>query len=121
MPRTNIYREVVAKTISASSEDSRFPKVRPEELDDIDITVEILTVPKEVPSYTDIEIGRHGIWIRKGARGATYLPNVAPEQGWDLETTLNHLARKAGIPPDGWRSGTTFLVYEAQIFDETPE
>lgn len=26
----------------------------------------------------------------------TFLPNVAPEQGWDVTTTLDHLIKKAG-------------------------
>ncbi len=41
--------------------------------------------------------------LRRGSRSAVFLPQVATEQGWDLETTLSHLARKAGLPTDGWR------------------
>ena len=29
-------------------------------------------------------------------RSSTFLPSVAPEQGWDKETTLKHLVKKAG-------------------------
>jgi AMMECR1 domain-containing protein len=44
---------------------------------------------------------------------------VAPEQGWDRETTLSHLARKAGLEPGDWRRpDATFLLFEAQVFGE---
>ena len=33
------------------------------------------------------------------------LTPVSPEQ------TLSHLARKAGLPPDGWRAGAQYLVF----------
>lgn len=66
----------------------------------------------------EIVIGRHGIILRKDGRSATFLPQVAPEQGWNRETTLRHLAMKAGLGPDGWREGASFSVYEAIVFTE---
>jgi AMMECR1 domain-containing protein len=45
------------------------------------------------------------------------LPQVAPEQGWDRETTLRHLAQKAGLPADAWKKAE-FQVYEAIVFTE---
>ena len=48
----------------------------------------------------DWELGTHGLRISfsyHGRRmGATYLPDVAPEQGWTKEETLQSLMRKAG-------------------------
>jgi AMMECR1 domain-containing protein len=41
---------------------------------------------------------------------------VPGEQGWDLETTLDHLARKAGLAPDRWRRGARIRVFEAEVF-----
>ncbi|KAF9333703.1 AMME syndrome candidate protein 1 protein [Linnemannia elongata] len=46
-------------------------------------------------------VGRHGIWIEfKDARGrkktATYLPEVAKEQGWTKEKAIESLLRKGG-------------------------
>lgn len=38
----------------------------------------------------------------KGNHRALFLPQVATEQYWDLETTLSHLAYKAGLGLDGW-------------------
>jgi AMMECR1 domain-containing protein len=44
---------------------------------------------------------------------------VALEQGWDRDTTLTHLARKAGLAHDTWQSdAASFQVFEAQVFAE---
>jgi AMMECR1 domain-containing protein len=47
-----------------------------------------------------------------------FLPQVAPEQGWDLETTLQNLSLKAGLPADAWKEGASFQVFQADVFGE---
>jgi AMMECR1 domain-containing protein len=64
----------------------------------------------------DIDVGTHGVILEKNGHRALFLPQVAVEQGWDRETMLDHLARKAGLPTDGWRSGAEFQVFTAQVF-----
>ena len=71
-----------------------------------------------VAGYQEIKIGRHGIVLKKNNQSAVYLPQVAPEQGWDLPQTLTHLAQKAGLPPDAWKENAEFLVFEAEVFSE---
>ena len=66
----------------------------------------------------DIVLGRDGIVLRKNGRSSVYLPQVAPEQGWTLEETLNHLSMKAGLPQDAWRSGAQLLTFQAEVFSE---
>jgi len=55
----------------------------------------------------DVEVGKHGVLLEKGYNRATFLPQVAPEQGWTA-THAQHLAMKAGLPPDAWKSGAPF-------------
>ena len=76
-------------------------------------------VPKPVPSYQDIRIGTDGVILQKNARSAVFLPQVAPEQGWDVAQTLTHLAMKAGLPSDAWKQGADFLVFQAEVFGES--
>lgn len=56
--------------------------------------------------------------LHKGPRSAIFLPQVAVEQGWDRETTLSHLAMKAGQGANDWEFGCEFDVFEAILFSE---
>ncbi len=109
---------VADNAASAAIRDPRFYPVSASEVDGIHIEISALTPLRPVAGPAEIEIGRHGIVLAKGAAQAVFLPQVAPEQGWDRETTLRHLAMKAGLPPDGWRSGARYQVFEAEVFGE---
>ena len=80
--------------------------------------VSALTPPKPVASWRDIVLGRDGMTLEKGNAFAVFLPQVAPEQGWDLETTLSYLSQKAGLPADAWREGAKFETFQAEVFHE---
>ena len=96
--------------------DPRFAPVRPDELVFLDLEISALTPLEEVSGPEAIEVGRHGILLECHGSQAVFLPQVAPEQGWDLETTLDQLARKAGLEPGAWRAGARFQVFEAEVF-----
>lgn len=80
--------------------DSRFARVSARELPLLRCSVTLLTDFEPCASVDDWVVGEHGIRIafaHEGRRyGATYLPSVAPEQGWDRDQTLVSLMRKAG-------------------------
>lgn len=107
---------VAANGLAAAVHDPRFDPVSPDELSKITIEVSALTPLHEVAGPDDIVVGRHGILLEKNGRHAVFLPQVAPEQGWDLATTLAHLCRKAGLPADAWRQGARLHVFEAEVF-----
>ncbi|MEI7898833.1 MAG: AmmeMemoRadiSam system protein B [bacterium] len=118
MPRRAIWQVVREQALNAAFHDPRFSPVQAAELGEIDIEISILTPPRPAGSWKEIEIGRHGMVLSKGGRSAVFLPQVAPEQGWDIEETLTHLSMKAGLPQDAWRSGAEYLVFEAQVIHE---
>jgi len=88
------------------------------ELPQLEFEISALTPPRPVASYHEIVLGRHGMVLAKRGRSAVFLPQVAPEQGWDLPTTLTHLAQKAGLRADDWKEGAEYLVFEAIVFHE---
>jgi AmmeMemoRadiSam system protein B/AmmeMemoRadiSam system protein A len=111
-------QEAVMHAAVSAAHDPRFPKLRLSELDSLEVEVSALSPTRRVPSPSAIRVGEHGVVLSKAGRGAVYLPQVATEQGWDRATMLDHLARKAGLPEDAWRSGATFEVFTAQVFAE---
>jgi MEMO1 family protein len=117
-PTDSVYNTVAMRAASAALEDSRFPHtVSVAELPFVTIEISVLTPPQPVKSADEIVIGKHGIILSVGWNRATFLPQVAPEQGWDRETTLRHLAMKAGLDANGWKRAE-FRVYEAIVFGE---
>ena len=113
-----LVEAVVDNAVSAATNDPRFQPVGEDELADLHVEVSALTPLRPVDGPADIEIGRHGIVLEKGRHTAVFLPQVAPEQGWDLDTTLDNLALKAGLPADAWRRDCRFQVFEAEICED---
>ena len=109
--------EIVAEMARAAAfEDPRFVPVSHEELDDIDIEISVLTPMRRIQSLDEFEMHRHGIYIRKGYRSGTFLPQVADQVNWTKEEFVSHCAQdKAGLGWEGWRDAELY-VYEAIVF-----
>ena len=109
--------EIVAEMAKAAAfEDPRFTPLRREELDSTDIEISVLTPMRRIQSLDEFELHRHGIYIRKGYRSGTFLPQVADEVNWTKEEFVGHCSRdKAGLGWEGWRDAELY-VYEAIVF-----
>ena len=113
-----LYRVVRDMAISAATRDNRFREVRVGELDDILIEVSVLSEHIKIQNINEIELGRHGIYIKEGMNSGTFLPEVADSTGWDLEEFLGHCARdKAHIGWNGWKDADIY-IYETESFKE---
>jgi AmmeMemoRadiSam system protein B/AmmeMemoRadiSam system protein A len=119
-PEFPLYYGTVQAALDAALRDPRFDPVTAAELGGLEVEVTVLSPRTKVASWHEIRLGTHGIVLEKGERRALFLPQVAPEQGWTLEETLNALAEKAGLPPDGWKDGARFFVFTGQAFEEHP-
>jgi MEMO1 family protein len=106
--------------VSAAVRDQRFSPVVPGELPNIHIEISVLSPFMPVASYEQVEVGKHGVLIKCGRRSGVFLPQVAPEQGWDRTEMLENLcAHKASLPKDAYKDPETELyVFTAQVFGE---
>ncbi len=99
--------------------DRRFPAVSLDELESLVIEISVLTKAERIASSDKIRIGIDGVILSKGYNRAVFLPQVAVEQGWDIETMLEHLCMKAGLSPSAWKDTTCELeVFQAEVFSE---
>jgi len=114
-----LYKVVQEMAIASSTQDYRFPAVQADEIDQLEIEISVLSPMKLIGNMDEIELGRHGIYIKKGRSAGTFLPQVATETGWSKEEFLGHCAQeKAGIGWDGWKDAEVF-TYEALVFSES--
>lgn len=113
-----LYMVIQQMAIASATEDSRFSRVSREELDKLDIEISVLTPMKKIASPDEIILGKHGIYIKKGLRSGTFLPQVAAETGWTKEEFLGHCSEdKAGLGWNGWKDAEVY-TYEALVFGE---
>ena len=123
-PSETILEGIQRNAINAAFNDPRFPALTPEELDQAEIDISILTAPGEL-DYSDgndllakLKPNRDGVIINKGLARATFLPQVW-EQLPRPEDFLAHLCRKAGLSPDEWQKGELGVsIYQVQYFNE---
>ena len=112
--------DAVVQAAVWAAQDPRFPPLQLEELDTVEIEVSVLSPMQPVRSHRFIEVGTHGVLMTKNGHRALYLPQVAVEQGWNLEAMLDNLSLKAGLPRTAWKHGATFEVFTSQVFSEGP-
>ena len=103
----------------AAFEDPRFPELRCEELDDMDLEISVLSPMCKIDDPAEVEVGKHGLYMVCGYRRGVLLPQVAVEQGWDRDTFLEHTCLKAGLKSGCWKdSKTEIFIVTAEVFGE---
>ena len=111
-----LYEIVAEMARAAAFEDPRFQPVTHDELDDLDIEISVLTPMRRIQSLDEFQLHKHGIYIKKGYRSGTFLPQVADEVNWTKEEFVGHCSQdKAGLGWDGWKDAELY-VYEAIVF-----
>ena len=93
--RSCVAEEIAENAISAATRDPRFSPVRPEELDSLEISVDVLSTPEDIRSKAELDVKRYGVIVSKGARRGLLLPNLEGVDTVDEQVSI--ALRKAGI------------------------
>jgi AmmeMemoRadiSam system protein A len=91
----SLAEEVVQNSISAATRDPRFPPVSVDELEDLDISVDVLTAPEPVTDISGLDPFRYGVIVRSGGRAGVLLPDLPGIDTVDEQVDIAR--RKAGI------------------------
>ena len=91
----NVAEEIISNAIAASTRDPRFPAIRPDELDLLEINVDVLTTPEPIGSEAELDVKRYGVIVEKGFKRGLLLPDL---DGVDtVEYQIAIAKQKAGI------------------------
>ncbi|NOZ69914.1 MAG: AmmeMemoRadiSam system protein A [Deferribacteres bacterium] len=91
----NVANEIIQNAISAATRDPRFPPVSPQELDELQYSVDVLTAPEKVAGKQDLDPKRYGVIVKSGARKGLLLPDL---EGVDtVDEQISIASMKAGI------------------------
>lgn len=112
-----LVEALVDTAAMAALQDPRFPALTVEELEDVRLSISVLTPLQPLAGIESLVPGRHGVQLARGGHRAVFLPQVAVEQGWDAEQLLCNLARKAGLDAQAWRTAE-LSTFEAEVCAE---
>ena len=116
-PAEPLHQTIENMAIAAAFDDPRFDPLTLRELKDLELEISVLTPMERLKSSDEIEIGKHGLYIKKGFYSGLLLPQVAAEYGWDRTAFLEETCRKAGLPHGAWKEkGTEIYIFSADIF-----
>jgi AmmeMemoRadiSam system protein A len=116
-PSEPLHKTVEEMAQAAAFRDPRFRPVGEDELPYLDLEISVLTPLQQIDDPEEVQVGLHGIMIRKGAFSGLLLPQVATERNWDRVTFLEETCRKAGLPRHAWKDkDTKIYVFSADVF-----
>lgn len=117
----SMVEDVAHNADAAAFSDPRFPPLREDELDGLELDISLLTPAEPIHFSSEKDLlsqlrpGIDGLIIEEGYRRGTFLPSVW-EQLPHPEQFLQHLKLKAGLPPNHWSENIRISRYTTQIF-----
>lgn len=92
---SDLYDEITYNAIIASTEDPRFNEIDFSELEDLEISVDVLLPIEPVADFKAFDVKRYGMIVEKGRKRGLLLPNLDGID--DVETQYRICLEKAGI------------------------
>ena len=125
-PVKPLVQALIDVAISAAIADPRFPSLKNEELEKINLEITVLTKPEIIKVndnseyLNNITLGVDGLIVKQGFNSGLLLPQVPIEHNMDKEEFLSHTCLKAGLYPDTWNRDSNIEIYkfQGQIFKE---
>jgi hypothetical protein len=112
-----LHKTIEDMAEAAAFRDPRFSPVRESELPELEFEISVLTPLRKIKDVNEIQVGKHGIYLKKGWYSGLLLPQVATEYGWDRQTFLEHTCQKAGLPSTAWKEKESEIyIFSADIF-----
>ena len=94
----NIALEIIENAVSAATRDPRFPQVRADEIDELEISVDVLGPTEKINDKSQLEVKRYGVIVTKGWHRGLLLPNLEGVDTIDYQLAI--AKQKAGLDPD---------------------
>lgn len=105
--RENVAEEIIRNAIEACSRDPRFYPITEEELEELDISVDVLMAPVKAEK-AELDPSKYGIILRSGSKSGLLLPDLDGVDTIDqqIEITL----KKAGI-----KDGENYTIEKFEV------
>ncbi len=117
-PMEPLFRSASECAIAAAVGDPRFMPLTLGELSEVEFEISVLSLMEPVRDVSEIEGGKHGLFISKNHSRGLLLPQVAATYGWDRERFLEETCKKAGLRAGEWKQGAAIHCFSAFVFGE---
>ncbi len=115
--RWPLAHTVSRMALAAAFHDPRFPPLSSKEWNDLELEISVLSPLVRLKDPSQVQVGIHGLYMRRGSQAGLLLPQVPVEQGWNRETFLRQTCLKAGLNPEAWKEPETeIFVFTAEVF-----
>jgi AmmeMemoRadiSam system protein A len=118
-----LWQTVAQYAALSVTDDTRFThnRLTEKDLPKIHIDISVLSPLQPCQDPYAIELGVHGIYLRKGWQSGCFLPQVATETGWSVEEFWGYCcSHKAGLRADAWKTGAVELfTFTAEVIEAT--
>jgi AmmeMemoRadiSam system protein A len=117
-----LAQDVAENAYSAAFKDPRFPPLRMDEFDDLEIHLSILTPAEPIVFNSEQDLLSQlrpdidGLILQEGHRRGTFLPSVW-ESLPDPVQFLRHLKQKAGLEPNYWSETIKVSRYQTDLIE----
>ena len=88
-----VAKEIIENAISASTRDPRFSAIKEDELKDLEIHVDVLTMPEKIVSKDELDPKKYGVIVSNGFRRGLLLPDL---EGVDTVDEQIQIAKQKG-------------------------
>jgi AmmeMemoRadiSam system protein A len=115
--------DVAENAYAAAFRDPRFAPLGPAEVDQVQVSISVLTPPEPIAFGSETELLSliepqvDGLILSEGQRRGTFLPSVWSQLP-SPEAFLRHLKQKAGLAPDHWSEQIQVARYHTESFSE---
>ena len=104
--------------VAAAKHDPRFAPVEPQEVGELEIEISILSQPEHIEPAA-VQVGRHGLLVKRGRMRGVLLPQVPMQFHWDSSKFLEETCRKAGLDKDAWKDPATCIeAFTTEVISE---
>jgi len=89
----NVAAEIINNAVSAATKDPRFHPITPNELADLDYSVDVLTAPEPIRDMSELDPKKYGVIVACGWRRGLLLPDL---EGVDTAQYQIDICRQKG-------------------------
>ena len=93
----NVAEEIINNAVSSATRDPRFPAVAPDELGQLNYSVDVLTTPEPIANKRQLNPKKYGVIVERGFQRGLLLPDLEGVDTVDFQ--INICRQKAGIAP----------------------